>query len=218
MPRARIIRPAKIPQKTKASGYQSQYLGTLTDKAAIDFSPELNPLGPIEQVPDETMADIGLTSVYQSEPQKIVSMQMPMHVHKRAGKFMDGILGKAAAIKVGGYNTGLNQRPGEGKWLRNLIDKHNRKLKKDFRKVEFDKSNIYIYSLEHPDLIDRESGECLVTMHTIGRGVNSIKIMLEAELADTLTQEMAALQNMIDQKRITVNKIEVMRSYKMPYN
>lgn len=218
MGRARIIRPAKIPQKTKASGYNPQQPGVLPDQAAIDFSPELNPIGPIEKVPDEKMEDMGLTSVYQSEPQRIVSMMMPMHVHKRAGKWLDGILGQPAAIKVGGRNMGMEQRPGEGKWIKNLIDKHNRKLKKDFRKVEFDNNNVYIYALEHPDLIDKESGECLVTMHTIGKGVNSIKIMLSAELSDTLTKEMASLQNMIDKKYITVKNIEVMRSYKIPYN
>ena len=215
MPRARIIRPAKIPNKPKSEITRSA--GNLIDAASI-YAPDLASIGPIEKVSDDTMKDMGLTPVYQSEPQKIVSMVMPMHVHKRAGKWMDNLLGEASPIKLGGRSLDMKQRPGEGKWIKNLIDKHNRKLKKDFKKVEFDNASIYIYALEHPDLIDQESGECLVTMHTIGRGVNSIKIMLMAELPDAITNEMAALQNMIDKKVITVNKIDVIRSYKMPYN
>lgn len=214
MPRHRAIRPAKVPRRV-SSPHQA---GVVIDKAAIDYiDPDLAPLGPIEKVPDSTMNGLGLTSVYQSEPQKIVSMQMPMHVHKRAGEWMDDKLGRKSPIKVAGQDTGYQQRPGEGKWLKNLIDKHNRKLKKDFRKVEFDNANIYIYALEHPNLLNKE-GECLVTVHTIGKGVNSIKVLMSAELADVITNEIAALQNMIDKKYLTVNKIEVIRSYKIPYN
>ena len=222
MAKARFIRPAKIPQRNTASGYEPTYTDYspqfYSGEAALNYNPELAPVGPIEKVPDEKMNDLGLTSVYQSDPQKIVSMKMPMHVHKRAGKWLDNLLGKPTPIKLAKQNMNMEQRPGEGKWLKNLIDKHNRKLKKDFRKVEFDNTNVYIYVLEHSDLIDKESNECLITMHTIGKSVNSIKIMLSAEVRDTLTKEISSLQNMIDKKYITVNKIEVITAYKIPYN
>ena len=84
---------------------------------------------------------------------------------------------------MGGVPTGESRRPGERKYLKNVTDVHNRRMKKAFKKVQFDDNKLYIFALIHDDLYAEMHKSKIVTCQTIGRGVNGLQMIIERSSA-----------------------------------
>lgn len=170
---------------------------------------QVAPIGSIDNVSEDKLKEMGITPPSQAEALKTIDNKTPIRFHKHVGALFDKHLGEPHM----GANGSAKMRVGEGKLLKNLIDAHNRKLKKYQRKNKFEPENIYIFVAKHDkEPIYRNNDEYIVTVHTIGAGVNGAKIVMSKETDNVISEEIMYIQTRIDQKYIKADKIIVIKS------
>lgn len=170
---------------------------------------QVAPIGAINNVSEDTLKEIGITPPSQAEALKTIDNKTPIRFHKQVGALFDKHLGEPHM----GASGSVKMRVGEGKLLKNLIDAHNRKIKKYQRKNKFEPENIYIFVVKHDkEAAYRNNGEHIVTVHTIGAGVNGAKIVMSKEADNVISEEIMYIQTRIDQKYIKADKIIVIKS------
>lgn len=170
---------------------------------------QVQPMGPVEQIQDKTFSELGITPPSQVDSQKMVTMQVPFRVHERVGKWLDKVLGPSIPIKLGGVPTGEFRRPGERKYIKNITDVHNRRMKKVFKKIDFDDSKLYIFALIHDDLYAEMHKSKIVTCQTIGRGVNGLQMIIERDLQPLIDQYKIVFEEMMQQKYIEETSVSI---------
>ena len=170
---------------------------------------QVAPIGNIENVSEEKLKEIGLTPPSQATSIKTIDNKTPLRFHKTVGILFDNFLGVPNVPDSGR----AKMRTGEGKLIKNLIDNHNRKLKKYQRKNKFDDNNAYIFVVKHENSpVSKEGDNCVVTIHTICAGANGAKIVTLGNVDDVISDEIMHIQRLVDQKYVTANKVIVLKN------
>ncbi len=176
-----------------------------TDLTALK---EVVPIGPLDNLSDKKMADLRLVPTRQIEPLALVPSGMPILVHQNVQSWLDSKLGPAF------FRANMEpQRRGEPKLIRNIIDAHNRWIKKSLIRKGHAFSQDTAYICVH---LGRGEFEDICTIQTIGRGINAIQVIMINDIWKGVDYVIKQVQATVKQKYIDIATIELISEVPLP--